>query len=483
MMEAGRNDPCPCGSGKKYKQCHGGANQTRTSPEERVWRALRRVLEGCPTMMFRFVQDVYGPAAIEEAWDEFTLWESDDPEFDPDTPHLHVFMPWFYHKWAPDPADSSIEDVSLHHRSPSSVLIEKRGRRLDPLLRRYVEGCVRAPFSFHEIVRTDPGVGFRARDVLTGEEHEVLERSASRTMQTGDVFFGQLVTCDGATLLEACSPHPIPPREKLRLIDLRERIEGDPLGPSPEPLEDWDTELREAYLKIMDGLINPRLPRLQNTDGEEIAFHRLVFEIGSARRAFDALKHLSLDEPETELLESADHDAEGELRRVSFAWKAPGNPMHKSWENTVHGHIEIDGDQLVASVNSRERAVRLKGIVEKSLGEDARHRITEIESVEDALGRARARPKEPDERRAPSLADHPEIRDRIRELTSAHYEGWVSEEIPALGGLTPLQAVKDKAGREKVEALITQMERDGRRMEPPLDETVLRRLRQRLGLV
>jgi preprotein translocase subunit SecA len=22
----GRNDPCPCGSGKKYKQCHGRLN-------------------------------------------------------------------------------------------------------------------------------------------------------------------------------------------------------------------------------------------------------------------------------------------------------------------------------------------------------------------------------------------------------------------------------------------------------------------------
>ena len=22
----GRNDPCPCGSGKKYKQCHGKSN-------------------------------------------------------------------------------------------------------------------------------------------------------------------------------------------------------------------------------------------------------------------------------------------------------------------------------------------------------------------------------------------------------------------------------------------------------------------------
>jgi preprotein translocase subunit SecA len=23
MPKAGRNDPCPCGSGKKYKHCHG----------------------------------------------------------------------------------------------------------------------------------------------------------------------------------------------------------------------------------------------------------------------------------------------------------------------------------------------------------------------------------------------------------------------------------------------------------------------------
>jgi len=23
MGKIGRNDPCPCGSGKKYKQCHG----------------------------------------------------------------------------------------------------------------------------------------------------------------------------------------------------------------------------------------------------------------------------------------------------------------------------------------------------------------------------------------------------------------------------------------------------------------------------
>ncbi|MET1082994.1 MAG: SEC-C metal-binding domain-containing protein, partial [Burkholderiales bacterium] len=25
MVKPGRNDPCPCGSGKKYKHCHGAA--------------------------------------------------------------------------------------------------------------------------------------------------------------------------------------------------------------------------------------------------------------------------------------------------------------------------------------------------------------------------------------------------------------------------------------------------------------------------
>ena len=34
---AGRNDPCPCGSGKRYKQCHGAIAATATaSPDERV---------------------------------------------------------------------------------------------------------------------------------------------------------------------------------------------------------------------------------------------------------------------------------------------------------------------------------------------------------------------------------------------------------------------------------------------------------------
>ncbi len=32
-MATGRNEPCPCGSGRKYKACHGAQDATaRTSP-------------------------------------------------------------------------------------------------------------------------------------------------------------------------------------------------------------------------------------------------------------------------------------------------------------------------------------------------------------------------------------------------------------------------------------------------------------------
>jgi hypothetical protein len=30
-MKTGRNEPCPCGSGKKYKKCHSAADQTARS--------------------------------------------------------------------------------------------------------------------------------------------------------------------------------------------------------------------------------------------------------------------------------------------------------------------------------------------------------------------------------------------------------------------------------------------------------------------
>ncbi len=85
---------------------------------------------------------------------------------------------------------------------------------------------------------------------------------------------------------------------------------------------------------------------MRNTDGDPLSFHKLVFEIESPRAAFDALKDLALDANDAELLAEAEFDRHEALRRVQFSWKTRGNPVNKSWDNTVLGNLTIDGARL-----------------------------------------------------------------------------------------------------------------------------------------
>jgi hypothetical protein len=104
-MKTGRNDPCPCGSGKKYKHCCLNAvTVAAAAPTDLTWRRLRTLLDGFPDEMLRFTVEAYGPSAVHEAWAEFMCDE--DLEFDPDTPLIQLFMPWFFDRWSPDPRRS-----------------------------------------------------------------------------------------------------------------------------------------------------------------------------------------------------------------------------------------------------------------------------------------------------------------------------------------------------------------------------------------
>ena len=426
----------------------------------------------------------YGPPAIHEAWEAFTLGE--ETEFDPDTPHVQVFMPWFFHRWSPDPEDTSVRDAALHGMAPTEAYLRNKGTRADPLLREYLEACLEAPFSFYEIVRSDPGRGFLLRDIITGEERNVSERSASKEAQHGNVTFAQLAASGGVTLLEACSPYVIKPIFKPQMIAIRGQIapKGGDLV-SGEMLKESQAVLRELYLNVTRQIREQAVPKLQNTDGEPLSLQRLVFDIDSAQAAFDALKHLAFDQSEEELLDASERDAQGGLARVRFDWKKAGNRMHKSWNNTVLGSIEIAGKRLSAEVNSANRADTFKRLVEEALGARARYRATKIQSPEKLLAQARTAERSgetPAEREQQALAELPEVKAKLAEMLEQHYESWISQRLPMLGNKTPLQAVKDPDGREMVEALVLQIERDGSNMTPPLDPAIARRLRERLGL-
>ena len=484
-MKTGRNDPCPCGSGKKYQHCCLNAGSgPAIAPADLTWRRLRALLDGFAAEMLRFTVEAYGPLAVHEAWNEFMCDE--DLEFDPDTPLMQLFMPWFFHCWSPDPIATMVGNKSLHNMIPTAVYLSSKGRRLDPLLRRYLESLLTAPFTFFEVMACDPGTGMTLRNVMTQEEHAVTERGLSQGVQRGDLLFGQLASVDRLTMVEACNGFAIPPMEKAPIIELRAHIASAHPVITHQVLRDWDFELLDLFHEITDRLYNPRLPTLQNTDGEPLSLHKLVFDLNSPPQAvFDALKHLALDELDEDLLSDATRDSEGTLTRVRFSWKKRGNKKHAGLDNTVLGWIEIDGARLVAEVNSEARASAIRQKIEAALGKCVRYRASEIQSPERMLADLRAAGGIRDgaaSRESDRLAEIPEVRAKISEMMAAHWEHWVDEQLPILGNRTPMEAVKDADGREIVESLVIQGERSGRSPNMPTDEDVFRRLRERLGL-
>lgn len=481
--KVGRNDPCPCGSGKKYKQCCLKAQQ-EPPQDELLWRRIRRAIEGSPEQMLKFADSHYGPEALLEAWDDF-MYLNDEP-FTIDTPHMPVFMPWFYYEWTPDPDDTIVKREALDGRTLGRAYLNKKGRHLDPLLARYIEQCCVSPFSFYDILSVRPGEGFVARDIFTGEEINITEHSASRHLQKGDILFGKVVRIDHVAMLEACAPALIPPAWKGQILELRREMEQGNHPVTQQTLWKYRDDILDLYIDAMDRLFNPSLPQLQNTDGDPLVNHKLYYEIDSPRAAFDALSPLCLTPGREQLLAEAEYDNAGNLRAVEFSWHKKGNEKHKSWDNTVLGNIRINGSGMTIEVNSENRAQKIRTLVEDMLP-NARYKTTTIESMQSMLER---RVKEggsiltPEQQKAvDELNSRPELQAMLAEQLRQHFSTWPETSLPALNGQTPLQAVKTRDGREMVEALLTDIERRGQLGAPPLDPAIIPELRERLGLV
>lgn len=481
-MKPGRNDPCPCGSGKKYKQCC--LKTAQAQPEDAfLWRRIRRAIEGSPMQMLEFTTAHFGKTALTEAWDDFMPWE--DEAFAIDTPHMPVFMPWFFYEWTPDPRYTSVKPEAQDERTPGRAYLDKKTRQLDPLLARYIEQCCATPFSYYDVIEVRPGEGFTLRDIFTGEETGVIEQAGSRQSQAGDILFGKVVTIDGVSMLEACAPFMFPPMEKSAVLKLRKKMGRSKSPLTPERLRDYRYDMLSLYHDITDRLLNPPMPQLYNTDGDSLLPHRLVYEIDSPRAAFDALSPLCLTSTGEELLAEAGFDPKGELRDIEFSWQKRGNEKNKSWDNTILGHIRIAGREMNIEVNSETRAHKIRALVEEMLP-GARYKTTLIESLQAML----ARGKEPGEtarsrqvrKEQEELNSLPEVQAQIAEYLRKHYSTWPEEKLPALNGKTPIQAVKTRDGREMVEALLLDIERRGKHTVPPLDPAIIAELRERLGL-
>ena len=482
----GRNEPCSCGSGRKYKRCCLARDEAPELLRLRMRRAEGRVC----AQVLAYAHERWGYDLVTAAWWEFTCFEEVDAEGEEETldrdEYTCAFLPWFIFNWTADPHEP--ETRPDWPREPVARLFaEEHGARLDDFERRLVEIACARPYSFYAVTAVERGRSLGLRDILTGREYAVLERQATECLSEGAIVFARVVSMDGVAILLGCAPLAFPPSYRLRLLDLREGMAGERGVVDEDDLHDWDIELRQTYFAMKEEVRHPRLPVLQNTEGDPLVPTTLRFDLRCAPgEAFARLRSLALDASEEELLADAERDAAGQLRAVRFPWREGGNRVHASWENTILGMVAIDGRRLTIEVNSARRAERIRAEVEERLGEQAVFRKAVTESLEEQ----RARPPSPEEeqRRARAREESerlealPEVQEALRAFMAGHWETWLDTKLPALRFETPREAAKTPAGRERLEALFAEFAWHARHATQPALAADVAALRARLGM-
>ncbi len=473
-----RNAPCPCGSGKKYKACCMN-KETQPAPDT-LWRQIRQADEKVVQQIFKYLRNEFEEEAIDAAWDEFVVSREDKIL---DNEHLlkQAFYPWFFFNWQPEEWEEEGEDYFIDDYSKILTIarsyLNAHRHRLTEMEWRFIELSCNQNYSFHEVLDCQPGTGFTLKDILLEREVYVTERSASTYAQKGDILFAKVIQYDQVGLMVGCSPTLIPPIHKPPIIDLRTRMRQDKGELATQDLFEWDIEIRDLYFEIHDAMHTP--PKITNTDGDPISMHDLLFEISATpQEAFDRLKSLAIDTTEEELLEEAEFDKNGNLTKIDFRWFKKARSKIPGGDYTTLGYITIEEGSIRVSVNSENRAKKIRKEIEKRLKGQTIHQSTEVKPLETLMDTPFDKA---DEDLAPEIT--PEIEKVLEQSISAHWKQWIDDKIPALGGITPRQAIKSKDGREKVIALLDEFERREKRGHIGISQLkYILKVRKQLGL-
>ena len=433
MSEPRRNDPCPCGSGRKFKRCCGTARPVNTGIRDAGQDAALEQLQRF-TRREEFAPDrsIAGKMFWATQPDEFPeemLEELRDTEMI--TINFSNFLTF----------DLEIEDG----KTLVDIFLERRGRSLISSERRFLERLSASHVGLYEIIEVRAGEGLRLRNLWgTAEDIWVAERTASRTLCRWDLLATRLVAEPSGERFMEGDMYPFPAHFKQRVFEFLE-------GEQRRATAGGRTLSCQAFLKRVSfrfhGLwlesILPEMPQLGTFDGEPLAFSTLRFAIESTSRlvrALDACEELQ--------------DEEGD-RWVYLA----------VLDGIYHliGDFRIEGNELVVVVMSNAHGKDARALLERIAGDALRYVGTEESDGSELkqLGRpvclecgADGNPDEPPS--AESLAV-------VKRAMEQHYRRWLDDEIPALGGSTPRAAAADDRLRPQLVDLLKQMENQEQR--------------------
>lgn len=402
--DLGRNDPCWCGSGRKYKKCH--LNREQLSLEDRaawLYQKAGAALLGAGS---------YGPfssllmqagAARVRSWDPDAIVRGLD--------------------------DGLALDAVLFEGGAFADFLATRGSLLPDDERLLAEQWLLVQRSIHEVVAVARGQGFTVRDVRTGDIHEVRERAGSTQVKVGQLYCARVVPA-GGTMQIFGGIEPISLGERDTLIAL--------LDADPDPIE---------LIATLSRRFAP--PVLQNTEGESLMMCDATLRVNDPVTLAKALD------------DAYDRDDEqGRTDDGTLVWyeHVITHDMQR-----IRAHLELDGDQLRVHANSAARFERVLATIQTldpavTVLDETREPAGDMRAIQQLAARTPATPAQ-----ALDPATDPEIAAALDEMVRKYETTWLDEPIPALANHTPRQCADDPTRRPDLIRLLDSFPQDSDR--------------------
>ena len=426
-MHPGRNDPCPCGSGKKYKKCCMKKEERARTRSLARQRATARVLE--------WMADHYDAEIHREVQTDFLgdLLPGEIESLSELPEGLAAMLRVNIGDWLL--AEACIE-VEGQRRRLVDLALGPGGVLLSAEDRAWVERIASQPMGLYEVVAVDPGKGVEVKDLLDPEGRVlwVVERSGSKSLDPWTVLGARVVEDEGEWVFSG-GLYPLEPQEGLECLRrIRAELAGRPVRSHDEG-RIVRRVVVEAWIQRIIAAVRPPVLRFGDLQtGEPLVFVTDHYRV----RDWDALE---------ERLAGRD-DVEGD-REEGWSWLegSPGDDLRR-----IRAALTPKGgDRLEVFARTLARADEARAWLEGLAGDLVTHRVRDTVDPMTAMKRARGKPpaKPPEPELPPDVLE--ELRERA---VKQYYENWADQPIPALGGKTPREAVQTPEGREAVVALL-----------------------------
>jgi hypothetical protein len=444
VAKVGRNDPCPCGSGKKYKQCHGRPAAAASSDDHSG--AVTRALEWLDQRHRKAVQAFLDELIFDELWPE----ENPDPQAIGED--LWEMVAINAREWLLAHGHLGVRGRSVPVRE---LLCGPGGPGLRSGQKAFLQQLADRPLRLYEVTDSRPGEGLMLVDALDQQAEPlfVQERTGSQSLLPGALLGTRIVSVgDHYELSGAMYPFTevyagalIPvAREFAANLEQEVPAEERPLEMAFFIAEHWlaHITLPQPIPRITDASTGE--PMLLVTD------HYRVVDRGALEAALAA--SAALQQVDDEHWDWPETDEQGVTRsRLSLS---------------VHGGGRR-AERVQVFARTQKLADEGRSWFDSLAGDSVAYLTREITDPVGAL--SADGPETPGAVPRGGPASSPQIPpEQMSELIAQYirrqYANWADEPIPALGDQTPRQAVTTSAGLERVKGLLRSYEAREREM-------------------